>query len=780
MKNRFILLLLSFTLALPSLLSAQELRKEVTWQDMDGVTVPIPPQTHPRLYLRASDIPALKERLKTPQAQKTLAALKEISKDRTPEEEAAETNHAYRYYHKMRGVTSRAQLQALDYLVNGNKRQARRAITAMLDTLRTTRYGTQGDLSRASGAMLMVGAIVYDWCYDQMKESEKQAYIREFVRIAGTMECGYPPQDSQPIAGHPSEWMIMRDMLSAGIAIYDEYPDMYNYVIRMMFKDYIPVRNYFYAGHNYHQGTSYFTVRFSNDMFGQWILDRMGAGPVYDPSQQFVMYDFIYRRRPDGQVLPAGDVNPSRTAPPAYTLPAMLASSYYKDGYLAYEFELNPNLRRQGNEVMNHCLIFDLLWRDYDLKPLSPETLPLTHFSSTPFGWMIARTGWGANSVIAEMKINEQFVGNHQHMDGGSFQLYYKGPLAIDAGAYGGSSGGYNSPHNKSFFKRTIAHNSLLVYDPDEKFACWNYGGADKTEYAANDGGQCMPGDRWQTCNRYEDLLSEEYTVGRTLAHGFGPDAQVPEYSYLKGDITKAYTQKVKEMKRSFVFLNLKDETVPAALIVFDKVVSANPDFKKYWLMHSIEEPDVDGCTFTVARTKNGDSGLLHNTVLLPDANDAHIEKVGGPGKEFWVFGTNYTNDPAPSRPDVANERGAWRVEISPAKPATENYFLNVLQVADNTCKQLNDVRRLDGACTVGVQIADRVVTFSKDSEQLSGRFEVKVEGEGNLKFVITDLKPGNWQVLKDGKVYQPIREVKSDDGVLCFEGTAGTYEFRR
>ena len=39
------------------------------------------------------------------------------------------------------------------------------------------------------------------------------------------------------------------------------------------------------------------------------------------------------------------------------------------------------------------------------------------------------------------MKINEQFVGNHQHLDGGSFQLYYKGPLAIDAGAYQGSSG---------------------------------------------------------------------------------------------------------------------------------------------------------------------------------------------------------------------------------------------------------------------------------------------------------------------------------------------------
>ena len=40
-----------------------------------------------------------------------------------------------------------------------------------------------------------------------------------------------------------------------------------NYVIKMMFKDYLPVRNYIYSGHNYHQGTSYVNVRFSNDLF---------------------------------------------------------------------------------------------------------------------------------------------------------------------------------------------------------------------------------------------------------------------------------------------------------------------------------------------------------------------------------------------------------------------------------------------------------------------------------------------------------------------------------
>ena len=393
---------------------------------------------------------------------------------------------------------------------------------------------------------------------------------------------------------------------------------------------------------------------------------------------------------------------------------------------------------------------------------------------------MIARTAWDKNSVIAEMKINEQFVGNHQHMDGGSFQLYYRGPLAIDAGAYQGSSGGYNSPHNKNFFKRTIAHNSLLVYNPDEKFACWNYGGGGKTEFAANDGGQRMPGDRWETCRSFKQLLSKEYTTGKVLGHGFGPDAYKPDYSYLKGDITQAYTEKVKEAKRSFVFLNLHAAKIPGALIVFDKVVSSDPQFKKFWLLHSIEEPVIEGNRFTVRRTKNGDTGMLQNHVLLPETGNAQIEKVGGKGKEFWVFGTNYPNDALPNRPDDANERGAWRVEVSPAAPATENYFLNVMQVADNTCKQMNNVKRIDAERVVGVQIADRVVTFSKDSRPLSGKVDMKVDGNATMKFVITDLIPGTWQIKKNGKVYIPAMEVRSDDGILSFEGTAGHYEFLR
>ena len=754
------------------MLSPVRAADKVEWKKVNGVEIPIPPSVHPRLYLRSSDIPELRERLKNPEIKKTIAKIQKLGVDRTPEEEAkAPDKSGFRYYAEMRGVTSRVQLEALDYLLNKKKSVARKAIVAMLDTLRNTNYGKKGDLSRASGQMLMCGAMVYDWCYDQMKDSEKKAYINEFVRISKTMECGYPPKNTEPIAGHSSEWMVMRDMLSAAIAIYDEFPEMYNNVMTMLCRDYIPVRNYVYAGHNYHQGTSYANVRFSNDLFSLWILDRMGAGAVYDPAQQFVMYDFLYRRRPDGMVLPAGDVNPGIGG--SYGLPAMLAYSYYKDPYLAYEYKRNT-------KIDNHCLIFDVLWRDYTIEPKSPETLPLTKYSGTPYGWMIARTGWDKNSVIAEMKINEHFVGNHQHMDGGAFQIYYKGPLAIDAGAYHGTSGGYNSAHNKNFFKRTVAHNSLLVFDPNEKFASWNYGGTDKTEFADNDGGQRMPGDRWETCRSFADLLSDEYTTGQVLAHGTGGDYMAPEYSYLSGDITKAYSDKVKEVKRSFVFLNLKSEKVPAAMVVFDKVVSKNAEFKKHWLLHSIEEPKVSENGIIIKRTKDGDSGMLSNTVLLPAKENLDMQVIGGKGKEFWVNGTNYANAPQAGRPDPRNERGEWRVEVSPSAPANEDYFLNVIQVADNNCNELHKASLLKGENLVGAVIADRIVTFSKDGETINGKAEMDVQGNGTFKFVMTNMKPGTWQVKKDGKIFIAYKWVGTEDGVLSFEGGSGHYEFFR
>ncbi|MBQ7269219.1 MAG: heparinase II/III family protein [Bacteroidales bacterium] len=733
------------------------------------VKIPDPPKKHPRLYLRQDDLPEVRARVESPDGQRIIRALRKAAVPRTPEEEAKEDRSGFRYYMRMRGLTSQAQLDAIDYLLYDDREAGRRAIDGMLDSLKHTNFGTRNDMSRASGIMLMVGGLVYDWCYPLLSKEEKKAFYSEFIRIAGTMECHYPPKRDEYLAGHGSEWMILRDMLSAGIAVYDEYPDMFNYVREMLEQKYIPIRNYLYGGRNYHQGTDYGNVRLSCDFISLWILDRMGARNLYSPDMRYVLYDYIYRRRPDGKMLPAGDVNHNRAYIDTYPVPMMLASSYWKDPYLAGEWELKPS-------VEPHCLIFNLLWRDFNLQGRSPEGLPLTMYSPSPYGWMVARTGWDENSVIAEMKVNEQFFGNHQHQDGGAFQIYYKGPLAIDSGIYQSVQGGYNSLNNKNYTKRTIAHNSLLVYDPDEVFECWAYGGENKTRTAANDGGQRLCGEGWNTCRSYEDLMSDEYTVGRVLAHNFGPSEKVPVYTYMKGDITQAYSKKVRDVRRSFVFFNLRNNTVPAAMIVYDHLEATNPDFKKTWLLHSIEEPEIEGRSFYVRRTTCGDSGMLRCESLLPE--NGVIEKIGGPGKEFLVDGINYPADPQPNRPDPAGERGAWRVEVSPATASAEDCFLHVMQVADNGCTSFSKVSAIEGEDVCGAVVAGHGALFHKKSETLKGSFSFSLKSDCYL--LVCDLEPGNWTVIRDGKTIQKNAKSEMGNGTLWLRTEPGTYTFTK
>ena len=430
----------------------------------------------------------------------------------------------------------------------------------------------------------------------------------------------------------------MRDMLSAGIAIYDEFPEMYRLAAGRFFREHLPARNWLYGGHAYHQGDSYGPHRFSWDTYPLWIFDRLGAGNVYNPEQRFVPYLWIYATRPDGQRLRAGDTfahSAPRGRPWDQYIGTLLTASYYGDGILLDQF------RRQGGSGGNET-IFEVLWRDTRLQPKSIESLPLSRYFGSPFGWMVARTSWGQDAVVAEMKINEYNFVNHQHLDAGAFQIYYRGPLAMDSGLYSGSSGAYGSPHCLNYYWRTIAHNSLLVYDPNEDFGRRGYG---------NDGGQRLPNGRSEARN-LDVLLKPEngYRTGKILSHGFGPDPQRPAFTLLQGDITMAYGKKVRQVTRSFVFLNLGDAEVPAAMVVLDRVVGADPEFRKYWLLHTTEEPRVDSTSAVAECTQYGNHGRLTLDVLLPATTNLALDKVGGPGREFWVFGTNYANDPDPQR----------------------------------------------------------------------------------------------------------------------------------
>ncbi|MHB8897548.1 MAG: heparin/heparin-sulfate lyase HepB, partial [Thermoguttaceae bacterium] len=724
---------------------------EIAWKEVDGTRIPVPPNEHPRLYLRAAHVAALPSRLSDP-------ALKPV---RERLETLARRNDQFR-----------VEWEALGYLADGDRPKGRQVVEQTLRLLQQCQLPDQHDACRVTGRMMTTGAIVYDWLYPLLENDEKRQFIAELVRLAKTQECGYPPTRQGSVTGHSSEAMIMREMISAGIAIYDEMPEMYDLAAGRFFREHLPARNWLYDGHAYHQGDSYGPYRYSWDTFPLWIFDRLGAGNVYNPQQQFVPYWYIYTTRPDGQRLRAGDTfshSAPRGQPWGVGPGAVFTASYYGDGYVLGHHEAQGGIR-------DNDALFEFLWRDTQLQPRPVTDLPLSRYFGGPFGWMVARTGWGPDSAICEMKTNVYNFTNHQHLDAGAFQLYYQGALAIDSGIYSGSSGQYGSPHCTNYYWRTIAHNCLLVRDPAEDF------GADRGY--GNDGGQRLPNRRGEP--RTLDMMLDEqngYRTGNVLAHGFGPDPLKPSYTLLTSDITAAYGPKVRSVLRSCVFLNLRIPPAPAALLVYDRVVAADPAFQKLWLLHAIEQPRLDDDRVIVDRTEHDQTGRLILTPLLPSHQDRRLETVGGPGREYSVFGENFPNDQEPRLAERSSqEPGAWRIEISSLQPAAETSFLNLIQLTDRGDPLALSAERVEFGNLLGSRIAapdaDWFVLFSASESPLAEKITLLLPGKHVCRLLLCGLRPGAWTV--EIPAAQPLTvQVTAESQSAWVQGAPGTWTLK-
>ena len=736
-----------------------------------------PAGVHPRVFVTRKDIPDIKARLSQGELvspRNIMARIAKTAASPIPSDGAVAT-----YDLKILTIVKD---NAMLYLLNEDAAAGNKAAKAIVNYMSAvTSKGT-----REIGEIVYTGALVYDWCYPLMTPGQRLSMRRDMVRIAASMEIGYPPTRQGVVVGHGGEGQLLRDILAFGVACYDENPNIYDIAAGRFFQDYIKAREFNYPSGYHHQGNGYGTYRLQFDQWAQWLFKRMSNVDVFSPLLGKMPYNYIYLHRPDGRYMVDGD-NFTDLAKKGDGLgkyqcddliSLLFAASYYGDPVLRSEF-----LREYGVGVGNWSVddISLLLFDKPEMgKGTSIGTLPLTRYFGDPMGLMIARTGWldtpsgvdyDSNIVVAFMRIGGYWFANHQHLAAGDFQIYYKGSLALDSGLYqskhtDGGDTTYGTPHDLNYHKRTIAHNCLLIYDPSETFL--SYG-----DKLANDGGQRMP-NRFREPATLEEVKdpAKGYQVARVLNSAIGPDPVTPDYSYIEGDITKAYSSKVGNVKRSMVFINTRDNAIPGLMFVYDVVSSTNETFKKTWLLHSQEEPAIGGNVSTIMRTEGKYKGKLVNTTLLPGAKNMALSKVGGPGKEHMVDGKNYLALPTPG---TLQEHAPWRIELSPATAAKDDEFLNVMQIMDATGTTAT-AAAVAGDKVTGAKVNDRVVLFGKKSEVVSGAFAFTVTGsESNVRHLVVDLAPGTWSVSKDGKAVGKY-EVKAGEGALYFKGAPGKY----
>jgi heparin/heparan-sulfate lyase len=150
---------------------------------------------------------------------------------------------------------------------------------------------------------------------------------------------------------------------------------------------------------------------------------------------------------------------------------------------------------------------------------------------------------------------------------------------------------------------------------------------------------------------------------------------------------------------------------MPNHFVIFDRVVSTDPSYRKEWLLHTAYEPVIDG---PLIRADHREGRLFCRT-LLP--KDAVLTPVGGPSKEFWAAGRNWDLQPSTLKPEQLAMMGQWRVEVSPGAARTEDLFLHVIQVGDQTLAAMDqaDLIETDGAVGARLTAGNRTyeVTFA-------------------------------------------------------------------
>ncbi len=555
---------------------------------------------------------------------------------------------------------------------------------------------------------------------------------------------------------------------------------------------------------SYHESMDYMRITWASlVMMAELQRTITGVDPVHHFSVfRNIGNTYLYKLLPDG--------TPSREGDNEYPLldsrdTALLgyAINRFKDPYSAWL------LRRSGFFPREWVLpVLEFLWDDPEVMPRDPAQSSENELSRQYFfpgvGHLVMRNGWTPNSTWIEFDCGPYFA-KHQHLDRNQITIYHRGYLAIDSGADYTDT---ESPHYLNYYRRTVAHNSVLIYDPAEKFF-WS----DNLLPAVNDGGQRMNSSRyWNTIraradwNRTRDLWDLGLIRGRDHVPG--------QYHYAMGDATKAYApEKLRCFTRELVYV--PDHNV---LFIFDRVVSTNPSFRKAWLLHGVNEPSVDQDERGVSGTQDFPQGrtirfsegsgelLVH--ALLPKRR--LITRRGGSGHEFytpgndegggWGTGQNWPLEPAdgsalPQDPKLlrmwklfwgedftrilsSNRKnvvpGAWRVEVSPAVPAEEDLFLHVMEIGGMGETGKKRAELLEGEKVVGAAFEQGPVVIFSATDSAVGSAEISLPDLGCDSLIFTGLCSNCYYEMNLGGL-----NVSSSPAAVLPGVTAGTERLR-
>jgi hypothetical protein len=578
----------------------------------------------------------------------------------------------------------RARTRGFASLVTNDSKHARAAIA---DALKIVAKGISTEHVEFEQRMWPV-AETFDACFAWLSAEERTTLIDYLNRMYDANNV--PSVDSFVTPFHNTQ---LRRLVSFGLAGYATYPEnprameILDHVRRVEWGEKLfPALREFGAGGGWWEGRGYDT--YSHFQFMTFAdvarrvegFDVFAQLPEYFESkcahEMFANYpgfqpEFRARRAAvsgDGKDAYGGFCEMTRAV-------RYILAETFRDKpagqYLAAYNEATPTMSIPDYAVL-----------DFLYKPQSPAIRPLAEFRTshveTGPGTVFMRSSWDEDAVWARFQCGDHYAW-HQHYEQNSFDIFHGGPLATNGGTFGS--------HDTNYYIRSVAHNTVLVHQPGERWPRMR----DGRDADSNDGGQAAKWGEVHSCPGVDAFRSQraKWETGDLLAFGSLGTAA----TYVCGDASAAYApSKLQRFVRHFLFLR------PHTFVILD-VIQSKPGLKATWVLNTLNEAAVTGDSALVkVGPPTEQTGHLSVKCLLPESPD--LRTVG----QNQVEGRKY--------PGTADPRaGKFRLEVDSSAASGSHTFLMVL----STSPQPPSIHLERDGSLVGVDVDGTKALFRTD-----------------------------------------------------------------
>ncbi|MHB8624067.1 MAG: heparinase II/III domain-containing protein [Sulfuricaulis sp.] len=555
------------------------------------------------------------------------------------------------YFHRLnvkygdnKNYARSARVMAFRYVITGSDNDAEDAYESLMKV--------ETNFSEYEAVDVVVpSACAYDWIYNWLAKPGNEALFSsatEKLRSIGRFVTNLG--DHGPFSNITSSAYRGGGLLHVGIALGDqEMIDMaYSYYRDQMLK----TANLVGSDGGWGEGLAYMNEIYSKNMIlGGELLYTATAGRLNlftDTNPFFAEYIpfTLFTIRPDFTYPHWGDIEHFS---PQYNrdLRANLLPLTFR-----FHSGLGQYLLSKLDDSYGLQSVYEVLWKRDSPAAVDPESMHTdTRKRSTLFrglGLAVMRTGFAPDDTYVSFKASH-WLSSHVHADAGHFEIFKNGPLAIDSGSYDE----WGSTHMHNYYARTIAHNTLTIFDPNEPLS-------DFSGYV-NDGGQLY----WDhnVFSTYQEGVKGTAPGGPFHAADILSYSRHNDFTYISADLTGAYSNKALNVGRQFFYFpNAKD----ALIVIIDRVFLKDRQFTVSFLLHFDGELSFSQNDFSVSNGKS----TLYGKVVLPAV--AVLIRRGA----YEVNGYNY-----PPKVELP-ESGRGRLEVrSPRQASNSVWFVTLLSV---------------------------------------------------------------------------------------------------